>query len=172
MLLEIYGDHLTLTQAHKDEISKKLDVLNKYLVVKEDTICRIVGKVSGDNVKAEVSIPSVIGLLRAETVHTDLKTAIDLSIDKIEDQIKRQKSRLNRRHKESLAEQFVEEVNKDDSIVVRTKQVHADPLDIEEAIIELDLSGHDFFIYHDIDSDCDAVVYVRKDGQYGLIEIR
>ena len=94
-----------------------------------------------------------------------------MAIDKIEDQIRRQKSRLSRRHKDSLAAAFVEQDAGEADIPVKTKMVYADEMALDEAILQMEMLSHSFFIYKDIDSDKIAVVYKRNDGQYGLIEV-
>ena len=118
----------------------------------------------------EVSVPSKVGLLRSEVIHNDFSTAIDLAIDKLEDQIRRQKGRLSRRHKESIAESFFEENNEKD-IPVKTKMVYADEMVLDDAIMRMEMLSHSFFIYKDMDSEKIAVVYKRNEGGYGLIEV-
>ena len=124
--------------------------------------------------KVEITIPSKVGILRAEVMHEDFYAAIDLAIDKLEDQIRRQKTRLSRRHKDSLAETFIEQNNNlsaNDEVVVKTKTIDAEELSLDEAIMRMEMLSHSFFIYHDTESDKMAVVYKRLDGNYGLIEV-
>ena len=109
--------------------------------------------------------------MRSEVVHEDFSTAVDLAIDKLEDQIRRQKGRLSRRHKESLAENFYEDNEESNDTPVRTKTIFAEEMILDEAIMRMEMLSHSFFIYKDIDSDKAAVVYKRNDGGYGLIEI-
>ena len=111
MKFTIYGEGITVNESTKEEVEKRLSFLNKYFVVDESTSARINTRKYENALKVEVTIPTKIGLLRSEIVHEDLKTGIDLAIDKIEDQIRRNKSRLSRRHKESLATSFYEENN-------------------------------------------------------------
>ena len=109
--------------------------------------------------------------MRSEVVHQDFSTAVDLAIDKLEDQIRRQKGRLSRRHKESLAENFYEAPSEDEDTPVRTKTIYADEMILDEAIMRMEMLSHSFFIYKDADSEKLAVVYKRNEGGYGLIEI-
>ena len=101
---------------------------------------------------------------------------MDLAIDKLEDQIRRQKTRLSRRHREKLAKAFVEEEEfvdpyfEEEDKPVRTKTVKLDRMDLDEAIIKMEMLGHSFFIYQDDETNSPAVVYKRNDGGYGLIE--
>ena len=110
--------------------------------------------------------------MRSEIVHDDLKTGIDLAIDKIEDQIRRNKSRLSRRHKDSLAVSFYEENNNDIDIPVKTKAVYVEEMDLEEAIVQMEMLSHTFFVYKDSENGDIAIVYKRNDGRYGLLEVK
>ena len=123
--------------------------------------------------KIEVTIPTKVGILRSEVTHEDLYAAIDIAVDKLEDQLRRQKTRLNRRHRESLAEAFLEEAAEaEEKIVpVKTKTIQATKLDLDEAIMQMELSSHDFYIYTDEDTGRISVVYLRNDGDYGVIEV-
>ena len=110
--------------------------------------------------------------MRSEVVHEDFSTAVDLAIDKLEDQIRRQKGRLSRRHKDSLAENFIAaNTDDEDETPVRTKTVYAEEMVLDDAIMHMEMLSHSFFIYKDADSEKIAVVYKRNDGGYGLIEV-
>lgn len=173
MRFEIVGKNVTVTDAMREKIEKKLQSLEKYLIISEDTIARVVARVYPNSQKLEVTIPTKVGILRTEVVHDDLYAAIDLAVDKLEDQIRRQKTRLNRRHKESLAESFIEEIEgAEEDIPVRTKTIEATEMDLDEAIMQMELIGHDFFIYKDEETGNVSVVYHRRDGGYGLIETK
>lgn len=171
MKFAIYGENVTVTDEMREHIETRLSFLSKYFVVNEDTTARFTIKVYNNSLKIEVTIPTKIGLLRSEVVHEDFKTGVDLAIDKIEDQIRRQKSRLSRRHKESLATNFVEEETGEADIPVKTKTIYADEMNLDEAILQMEMLSHSFFIYKDIDAGKVAVVYKRNDGNYGLIEV-
>ncbi len=167
----IYGENVTITEEMRNRIEEKLSFLNKYLSVDENTTARVTVKIYGTSLKVEVTIPTKVGLLRSEVVHDDFYTAADLAIDKLEDQVRRQKGRLSRRHKDSLAESFIEEDTPEKDVAVRTKTVYAEEMVLDEAIMKMEMLSHSFFIYKDTDEDKLAVVYKRNDGQYGLIEI-
>ena len=174
MRFEIVGKNITVTETMREKIETKLSNLHKYLLIDEDTIARVVARVYPNTQKIEVTIPTKVGLLRTEVENDDLYAAIDLAIDKLEDQIRRQKTRLSRRHKESLAETFLEEEMEEEEkdIPVRTKTIHADEMDLDEAIMQMELLGHNFFIYTDEETGNISVVYRRRDGGYGLIETK
>jgi len=171
MKFAIYGENVTITDEMREKIEDKLSFLSKYFAVDEDTTARFTVKVYNGSLKIEAAIPTKIGLCRSEVVHDDFETGCDLAIDKIEDQIRRQKSRLSRRHKDSLAENFIEEESGENDIPVKTKTVYADEMALDEAILQMEMLSHSFFIYKDIDEKKIAVVYKRNDGNYGLIEV-
>ena len=172
MKFEIYGENITITEGMRHKIETKLSFLKKYFLIDENTTARVVAKVYPNAQKVEVTIPSKVGILRAEVMHEDFYAAVDLAIDKLEDQIRRQKTRLSRRHKDSLAEAFVEsELNDEEDTLVRTKHIYADELSLDDAIMHMEMLSHSFFIYRDIDSGKLSVVYKRFDDNYGLIEI-
>ena len=171
MKFTIYGDSVTITNEMREKIEDRLSFLNKYLIVDENTNARVTVKDYCGSLKVEVTIPTKVALLRGEVNHKDFSTAVDLAIDKIEDQIRRQKGRLSRRHKESLIESFMVEEDEENGIPVKTKTVYADELVLDEAIIRMEMLGHSFFVYKDVDSGKISVVYKREDGNYGLLEV-
>ena len=164
MKVNIVGKNITVTQGISDKIHKKLDVLTKYFIISEDDVANVLVRTYPTKQKIEVTIPTRYAILRAEVVD-----------DKLEDQIRRQKTRLTRKNKESLAEAFVDhELFNDEDIeeeeVVRTKSIVPKEMSLDEAIMKMELLGHDFFIYTDDETNKVAVTYKRKDGGYGLIE--
>lgn len=174
MRFEIVGKNVTVTSAMRDKIEAKLSNLDKYLMIDPQTIARVVARVYPNSQKVEVTIPTKVGILRTEVVDDDFYAAVDLAIDKLEDQIRRQKTRLSRRHREHLANAFIaeaEEEEKVSSIPVRTKTIVADEMELDEAIMQMELSGHNFYIYTDDESGNISVVYRRSNGGYGLIEV-
>ena len=171
MKFAIYGENVTVTDAMREKIEDRLSQLNKYVVIDEAQSARVTVKVHGDALKVEGNVPTKVGLMRSEVVHQDFSTAVDLAIDKLEDQIRKQKGRLSRRHKDSLAESFYEDVDEEMDTPVRTKTIYADEMILDDAIMRMEMLSHSFFIYKDADSEKLAVVYKRNDGGYGLIEI-
>ena len=171
MKLNIHGKNVTITEAMENRTTKKLSFLDKYFMIDEDTEANVSVKVNPTNLKVEVTIVTKIGLLRAEVVHEDYYAAVDLAIDKLEDQIRRQKTRLSRRHREKLSVNFAESVSVEASKVkeepVRTKAIVAQKMVLDEAIMQMEMLGHSFFIYTDEETDEIAVVYKRLAGGYG-----
>ena len=173
MRFEIVGKNISVTEGMRTKIEEKLSFLDKYILIDPNVIARVVCRVYPNSQKIEVTIPTKVGILRAEVEHEDFYAAIDLAIDKLEDQIRRQKTRLSRRHKDSLAESFIEKDEKvleEEDIAVKTKTITPEKMDLEEAIMRMEMLGHSFFIYVDNEDDEIAVVYRRNDGKYGLIE--
>ena len=173
MRFEIVGKNISVTEGMRTKIEEKLGFLDKYIIIDPNVIARVVCRVYPNTQKIEVTIPTKVGILRAEVEHEDFYAAIDLAIDKLEDQIRRQKTRLSRRHKDSLAESFIEKDEKvleEEDIAVKTKTITPEKMDLEEAIMRMEMLGHSFFIYVDNENDEIAVVYRRNDGKYGLIE--
>lgn len=177
MKFEIVGKNVSITEGMRGKIEKKLSSLNKYILIDENAVARVVARVYPNSQKIEVTIPSKAGLLRTEVVHEDLYAAIDIAVDKLEDQIRKQKTRLSRKHKEKLALSFLDEELTDrsneedkDDVLVKTKTIKAEKMDIEEAILRMNMLNHSFFIYTDEETDTVSVVYKRHDGGYGLIE--
>ena len=176
MKVQIYGKNITVTAAIAEKIEKKLNHLEKYFIIDENVVANVVVRVYPKKQKIEVTIPTKYAVLRAEVVHDDLYAAIDLAIDKLEDQIRRQKTRLTRKNKDKLAYAFIgeDEIIDDDyeeeDELVKTKSIVAETMELDEAIMRMEMLNHSFFIYRDNETKEVAVVYKRNDGGYGLIE--
>ena len=173
MKYNIRGDKMVITDAIKDYAETKLGKLDKYF--KEDGItANVLARVRGNSQIVEVTIPTSKFILRSEEENEDLYAAIDLVTDKLERQIRKNKTRLNKNIKENIKEfNFDYELEKDeeaDEKIVKRKNIEMKPMDEEEAILEMELLGHSFFVYKDMDTNKVCVVYKRKDGNYGLIE--
>lgn len=174
MKYNIRGDKMVVTDAIKDYTESKLSKLEKYF--KDDELtANVVTRVRGNAQIVEVTIPTSKFLLRSEEENDDLYAAIDLVTDKLERQIRKNKTRLNRNIKENGKEfnfDYVLENDEEDSQekIVKRKNVEMKPMDEEEAILEMELLGHSFFVYKDMDTSKTCVLYKRKDGNYGLIE--
>lgn len=174
MRINIVGKNCAVSQKTEDKISKKLKGLEKYFLIGEDDTAKVLVTSYPTKQKIEVTIPTKFAILRAETSDNDLYNAIDKVIDKLKDQIRRQKTRLGHRKGSPLYEAFldVELLGGDsgDDEIVKTKTVVPEKLSLDEAIAKMDLLGHSFFIYTDDETGKIAVVYCRNDGGYGLIE--
>ena len=178
MKYNIRGDKLEVTDAIGNYVESKLDRLNKYF--KDDEIlANVLLKVRGNSQKIEVTIPTDKFILRSEEEDKDLYAAIDLVTDKLERQIRKNKTRLNKQNIDNKYRQFnfdyellEEEESSDNELIVKRKKLEMKPMDEEEAILEMNLLGHEFFVYKDMHTDNINVLYKRKDGNYGLIETK
>ena len=171
MKVNIVGKNISVTQAISDRITKKLDGLDKYIIVSEQDCANVLIRTYPTKQKIEVTIPTKFAILRAEVVDDDLYAAIDKVVDKLEDQIRRQKTRLEKKHRNSLSEAFLaEEYEQEEDEEVKTKSIVPKEMDLDDAIMNMELLGHDFYIYIDDETKQIAVVYKRKMGGYGLIE--
>lgn len=175
MKYNIRGDKLEVTDAINNYVESKLDRLNKYF--KEDNIlANVLLRVRGNSQIIEVTIPTDKFILRSEEEDKDLYAAIDLVTDKLERQIRKNKTRLNRQNLDNTYKDFnfdyettTEEVEEDE-VIVKRKNIEMKPMDEEEAILQMNLLGHEFFVYKDMHTNKVCVLYKRKDGNYGLIE--
>lgn len=174
MKCTIRGEKIKATDAIKDYIETKMSRLDKYFKDK-DVSANILIKLKGKKEAIEVTIPYDKYILRSEEVHDDLYAAIDLVTDKLERQIRKNKTKLKKQTKinEKIFnfdyELTSDETDIKDKKIVKRKVLEMKPMDEEEAILELELLSHDFFIYKDMDNNI-KVIYKRKDGNYGIIE--
>ena len=173
MKVSIRGKNIALTEGIETKINKKLSMLDKYFIMSDNVEAKVLIRTYPVGQKIEVTIPTEYVLLRAEVVDNDLYNAIDLVIDKLEGQIRKYKTRLSRKSKDNkLAFNLssIEDVETDDDVLVKVKSITPKPMDMEEAIMQMELIGHSFFVYRDAESDSISIVYRRNDGDYGLIE--
>jgi putative sigma-54 modulation protein len=155
--------------------------VEKYFHADQELDARVNLKVYREKTsKVEVTIPLGSITLRAEDVSPDMYGSIDLVVDKIERQIRKNKTKIAKKirnkvaTKEVFAAEFAAEEHEETpaSKIVRTKNVTLKPMDVEEAILQMDLLGHDFFIYTDAEDNSTNVLYRREDGELGLIEAK
>ena len=173
MKITLRGKNIEITEAIEEKVSEKLSKLDKYFIVSENVEAKVLVRTYPYGQKIEVTIPTEYVLLRAEVVDQDLYNAIDLVIDKLEGQIRKYKTRLNRKSKDNkLAFNLasIEPLEEEEDVLVKTKTITPKPMDMEEAIMQMELIGHSFFIYRDTETDAISIVYRRNDGDYGLIE--
>lgn len=176
MKVNITGKNITVTQAIADKINKKLAILNKYFIIDGEDTASVLIRTYPDKQKIEVTIPTKFAIMRTEVADDDLYKAIDRAIDKLEDQIRRQKTRIEKKKNHSpLSEAFIdvelyEDAPADEDELVRTKSIVPAFMSLDDAIAKMELLDHDFFIYTDDETRKIAVVYRRREGGYGLIE--
>jgi putative sigma-54 modulation protein len=177
MKFNIRGENIEVTPALGEYVEKKLSKLNRYFETFPEIKVNL--RVYSDKQRVEVTIPFSDLVLRAEETHDDMYAAIDLVVDKLERQIRKHKTKVNRKLREKAV--FVgteapiavqDEVEEDDIELVRTKRFDLKPMDVEEAILQMNMLGHNFFVFTNSDTNETNVVYTRKDGKYGLIETK
>ena len=176
---EIHGDNLTITDAIRNYIEDKIGKLERYFNNVPNAVAHVKVKTySNSATKIEVTIPLKDVTLRAEERHDDLYAGIDLITGKLERQVRKYKTRVNRKHRDRGDQEVSPEevsgaeepVSDSDIEIIRSKQFSLKPMDSEEAVLQMNLLGHDFFIFTDRETDGTSIVYRRKDGKYGLIE--
>lgn len=169
----ITGKNIDITKALKDTVIQKLSKLEKYFA--QDNDVHVTLSVEKLNQIIEVTIPTKGGVIRAEEEAENMYAAIDLVIDVLERQLLRHKHKLydkNRSHS-IFKPEFFDGMNDEEEEtikIVRTKKFAMKPMDAVEACLEMDLLGHDFFVFRNSETDEVNVVYKRKGGSYGLIE--
>jgi len=173
MKVTVIAKNMELTDALKEIVQKKISKLEKYFEVGVEAKATL--SVQKSRQIIEVTIPFNGVILRGEEATSDMYKSLDLVEDKLERQIRKQKTRLSRRHGGSLRFGAINNVEskvseEDDGKLVRVKKFGVKPMNSEEAILQMDLLGHNFFVYQDADSNKVNVIYKRKDGDYGLLE--
>lgn len=175
MKISIHGDHIKVTESIRDYVEEKISKLGKYFGNPDDIEVIVKIRVRGIDQIIEVTVPTNLFTIRAEEADEDLYAAIDLVEKKLESQIKKNKSKIASRYRDKKGfimadEPVVEE--KEEELIVRRKEVEFKPMDEDEAILQMELSNHDFFVFKNINEKCTSVVYKRKDGKYGIINAR
>lgn len=182
MKSSIRGVNIEITPAIREYIEKKLSKLDRYFDNTDLLEAKVNVKVNSGTQKVEVTIPMKQMVLRVEERNTDVYAAMDLVIDKLERQVRKHKTKVNRKMREaSYSREFVvipqdaiqaPEFEEDELEIVRTKTVDLKPMDVEEAILQMNMLGHNFYVFKNAETDLSSVVYVRNDGRYGLIEAK
>lgn len=177
MKFNIRGQKIEVTNAIREYAEKKIGKLSKYFSNPDELTATILIKVKGKEQTVEITIPFKKIVLRAEDTNKDLYAAIDLVYEKLERQIRKNKTRLlQRKSKGTEIEINVDfdnsDVTEDKNVIVRRKQLDTKPMSEEEAILQMNMLDHEFFIYKDDDTGNICILYKRKDGDYGLIETK
>ena len=176
MKINVRGKNIEATPALVDYANKKLSKLNKHFDKTADV--QVVMSVIREAHIVEVTVNLNGMILRGEESTGDMYASIDMVVDKLEKQVDKYKTRMNKsmrqRGMRSISEKHAaveaEERMEEPPQVVRTKRFPLKPMTVEEAILQMDLLGHNFFVFANADSAAVNVIYRRKDGNYGLIE--
>ncbi len=178
MKLNIRGDKVTITQSMKNYITEKIAKLDKYFENPEEIVTNVLVRIKGLEQIIEVTALTKRFTLRAEETNEDFYAAVDLVISKLERQIRKNKDRLNRKYQniEELEFNFSfeaeEKEEENSSTIIKRKNISMKPMDEEEAILQIELLNHDFFVFKNIDEECVSVIYKRKDNNYGIINMK
>ncbi|WP_069650349.1 ribosome hibernation-promoting factor, HPF/YfiA family [Caloranaerobacter ferrireducens] len=173
MKIIVSGKNMEVTNALRDIVEKKMEKLDKYF--HKDVEAHVTMNVEKNRQIIEVTIPFAGGIIRAEEANGDMYTSIDKVIDVLERQIRKHKTKLQKRNHSGETIRFeniipLEENENDEPRIVKTKRFAIKPMDAEEAVLQMELLGHNFFVFRNAVTDDVNVVYKRKDGNYGLIE--
>jgi putative sigma-54 modulation protein len=169
----IKGKQIAVSSAMQEQAEKKIKKFEKFF--RPDAEAILTFKVEKDRNIFEVAIHSGGTIIRAEERSNDMYAAMDLVVEKLERQIRKYKTKLGKRiHQEAMIPEnfnINEKIDEDyDFEVVRTKRFPLKPMSVDEAILQMDLLAHSFFVFINAESETVNVVYKRKDGRYGLIE--
>ena len=170
----ISGKNIDVTSNLRQTIINKLGKLERYFT--PDTEIIVTLSVEKERQKIEVTIPVKGNLIRSEQVSSDMYVSIDLVEEVIERQLRKYKNKLVARHQsgDNFRQEFFEsedsDENEDEVKIVRTKRFGIKPMYPEDACVQMELLGHDFYVFCNAETDEVNVVYKRKNGTFGLIE--
>lgn len=169
MKYTIRGQKLEVTDAIRDYAVSKIDKMEKYFENPDEVSVKVVFSIRGREQKVEITINAINFDLRSEVSHNDMYAAIDLAVDKLEQQMRKFKSKLMSKERVEIV---YDDIIDDDVLeeVVKRKKVYLKPMDEEEAIMQMEFLGHTFFVFKDIKTEKVNVLYKRLDGAYGVIE--
>lgn len=176
MKINIRGNKIEITDSIKGYIEEKIGKLDKYFDSPDNITANVAVKENGIYHKIEVTIPIKKAILRGEESDKDLYAAIDFVSEKLERQIRKNKTKMQHRNNKENYDLFIDfevsEEEQEKSQIVKRKEIDTKPMDEEEAILQMELLGHDFFIFKNIDTDNISVIYKRKDSNYGIMNIK
>ena len=168
------GEKVEITNSIKSYIEDKIGKLDKYFENANDILANVVIKVRGKEQKIEITVPAMNYTLRSEESNDDLYAAIDLTVDKLERQIRKHKTKLNSKIKKNIIKNFdidlEDDLEDENSKIIKRKKVDMKPMNEEEAILQMNMLGHSFFVFKNSSNNLICVLYLRKDGSYGIIE--
>ena len=173
----IRGKNLEVTDSIKSYIEEKIGKLDKYFEKPGELTANVIVRVKGKDQIVEVTIPAKEIILRGEESNEDLYASIDLVSDKLERQIKKNKAKMNNMKGKKMVAEFNFDVvdtleDEKERLIAKRKDLEMKPMSEEEAILQMELLGHDFFIFKNDNIDQISVVYKRKEGNYGIINTK
>ena len=172
MKMIISGKNIDVTPGLRSAVEAKLGKLERYFTA--DTEIYVTLSVEKDRQKIEVTIPMKGNIIRSEQTSSDMYVSIDLVEEVIERQLKKYKNKIVDKHQNeaAFAKEFIEnDYDPDDDVkIIRTKRFGIKPMDPEEACVQMELLGHNFYVFFNSETEEVNVVYKRKGNTYGLIE--
>ena len=171
MKIEIVAKNYNVTQELKDVLQKKIARLDKYF--EEDAKCKIYLKKEKKEAKMEISLEYHGALIRAEGKGENFYDEIDVVLPKVERQIYKHRSKLEAKLKKGAykGDRLYEEPAQEEEFrLVKTKQFEVKPMSVDDAIVEFELSGYGFYVFLDYETNTIKVLYLRSDGNIGLID--
>ncbi|MCI5549769.1 MAG: ribosome-associated translation inhibitor RaiA [Clostridiales bacterium] len=176
MRITISGKNFNVSEKVEERLTRKLNKMDRYFGSEVEAQARLSLEKNNRNI-CEVTIPIEGGIVRAEESAEDMFKAIDRCLEKLERQIRKYRTKLEKRLKDgafaAAPEYFTEtegDEESDEKELVRTKTFPVRPMAVEDAIAQMQLLGHSFFVFKNLDTDSVCVVYVRHDGNYGLLQ--
>ena len=172
MKLNVVARKITLRPSFTERTEQKMSKLDKFF--SDDAVCTVtVSQAPRNTMRVEATVRSNGMIFRAETTEEDINDAVDRLVDLLVRQIRKNKTRLEKRLRTGAFVEpagAVEPVAEEEYRIVRTKSFSVKPLDVEEAILQMNLLDHEFFMFVNADTGDINVVYRRQDGDYGLLE--
>ena len=174
MTYQIICKKVELAESSKEKVINKVQKLSKFF--NDDTECRIVISQQHEQMIIEITFPYKGFIIRAEARDREMLNAVDICLANIDRQIRKNKTKLAKRLRDGGFENYNIDLGgtadsvEDEFKIIKVKHLSAKPMMVEEAILQMNMLGHDFFIFNDPDTMNTNVVYKRKDGNYALIE--
>lgn len=175
MKFNIHGKKLEVTDSIRTYIEEKLGRLDKYFENPDEITTTVLIKLRGNDQVVEATINANKFVLRGEESNKDLYASIDKVSDKVERQIRKNKTRMKKKVNKEYISDFVldfEESEENDNVIVKRKVIENKPMNEEEAILQMELLGHEFFAFKNETTNDVNILYKRKDGNYGILEIK
>lgn len=176
----IRGENVAITESIRDYVEKKVEKIEKYFHLPIEATSHTKIKIFQDEQTVEITVPMKQVVLRAEESHADLYAAVDLAVDKLERQVRKYKTKVNRkqRFEDTVYDEWTFSQHQEDNVaeddsefhIVKKKHFDVKPMSTEEAILQMNLLGHSFFVFLHAETNQMCTVYARKDNTYGLIE--
>jgi putative sigma-54 modulation protein len=169
MNINVRGKQIDVTPALREHVEKRLGRVTKFFDHPREV--NVVLKVEKGRHIIEVTIPINGMTLRGEEASADMYASIDMVVDKLEKQLSKHKEKLKEYRATTFKDDMLPAFNgRDEERIVKTKRFNMKPMPVEEAILQMNLLGHDFFVFSNADTEQVSVLYKRKDGDYGLLE--